>query len=71
MLCNGLYRRCVQPRHHRHSLAASVDDVLEQARVVPGDVEEVLLVGGSTLLPASSPSSSGEASLACWHPDLQ
>jgi molecular chaperone DnaK len=33
------------------SLAASVDEVLEQGRVAPGDVEEVLLVGGSTLLP--------------------
>ena len=33
------------------SLAASVDEVLEQARLTSADVEEVLLVGGSTLLP--------------------
>jgi molecular chaperone DnaK (HSP70) len=33
------------------SLAASVDEVLEQAGVSAKEVEEVLLVGGSTLLP--------------------
>jgi molecular chaperone DnaK (HSP70) len=33
------------------SLEDSVGDVLEQARVTVGDVEEVILVGGSTLLP--------------------
>jgi hypothetical protein len=38
---NGFYR----------SLAASVDEVLEQAKLTVADVEDVLLVGGSTLLP--------------------
>jgi molecular chaperone DnaK (HSP70) len=38
---NGFYR----------SLAASVEEVLEQGRLAAGDVEDVLLVGGSTLLP--------------------
>jgi molecular chaperone DnaK (HSP70) len=33
------------------SLAASVDEVLEQARVPAAAVDDVLLVGGSTLLP--------------------
>ncbi|HYG64775.1 MAG TPA: Hsp70 family protein [Thermoanaerobaculia bacterium] len=33
------------------SLAASLEEVLEQAGVKPDDVEDVLLVGGSTLLP--------------------
>src|SRR5215210_8159556 len=38
---NGFYR----------SLAASLEEVLEQGQVTAGDVEDVLLVGGSTLLP--------------------
>lgn len=38
---NGFYR----------SLETSVNDVLEEARLPPHGVEEVLLVGGSTLLP--------------------
>ena len=38
---NGFYR----------SLAASVDEVMEQAQVSADGVDEVLLVGGSTLLP--------------------
>ncbi len=33
------------------SLEESVEDVLEQARLAMSDVEEVMLVGGSTLLP--------------------
>lgn len=33
------------------SLAVSLEEVLEQGRVTPDDVEDVLLVGGSTLLP--------------------
>src|SRR6185295_8476701 len=33
------------------SLGASVEEVLEQGRVKPSEVEDVLLVGGSTLLP--------------------
>lgn len=33
------------------SLSASLDEVLEQGGVAAGDVEDVLLVGGSTLLP--------------------
>ena len=33
------------------SLSASVDEVLEQAKLSVNDVEDVLLVGGSTLLP--------------------
>lgn len=33
------------------SLGASVEEVFEQARVAVSDVEDVLLVGGSTLLP--------------------
>ena len=33
------------------SLNASLEEVLEQARVAASDVEDVLLVGGSTLLP--------------------
>jgi molecular chaperone DnaK (HSP70) len=33
------------------SLAASMEEVLETARVTESDVEDVLLVGGSTLLP--------------------
>jgi hypothetical protein len=32
-------------------LRASLDEVFEQSRLAPSDVEEVLLVGGSTLLP--------------------
>jgi molecular chaperone DnaK (HSP70) len=38
---NGFYR----------SLAASLEEVLEQGRVAANDIEDVLLVGGSTLLP--------------------
>ena len=37
------------------SLSASVDEVLEQGRVAASDVEDVLLVGGSTLLPGFFP----------------
>jgi molecular chaperone DnaK (HSP70) len=33
------------------SLAASVEEVLEEGGITAGDVEDVLLVGGSTLLP--------------------
>lgn len=33
------------------SLAASLEEVLEQGRVTANDIEDVLLVGGSTLLP--------------------
>lgn len=38
---NGFYR----------GLANALDEVLEQAKIAAADVEEVLLVGGSTLLP--------------------
>lgn len=37
------------------SLGASVDEVLEQAKLSVADVEDVLLVGGSTLLPGFFP----------------
>ena len=37
------------------SLGASVDEVLEQAKLSATDVEDVLLVGGSTLLPGFFP----------------
>lgn len=36
-------------------LTASIDEVLEQARVAPGAIDDVLLVGGSTLLPGVFP----------------
>jgi molecular chaperone DnaK (HSP70) len=36
-------------------LTASIDEVLEQARVAPAAIDDVLLVGGSTLLPGVFP----------------
>jgi hypothetical protein len=38
-----------------HSLAVALEEVLEQGHVAASDVEEVLLVGGSTLLPGFFP----------------
>jgi len=37
------------------SLTASIDEVLEQAKVGPAAIDDVLLVGGSTLLPGVFP----------------
>jgi molecular chaperone DnaK (HSP70) len=42
---NGFYR----------GLRSSLDEVFEQAKMAPADVEDVLLVGGSTLLPGVFP----------------
>jgi molecular chaperone DnaK (HSP70) len=42
---NGFYR----------GLTSSLDEVFEQAKMTPADVEDVLLVGGSTLLPGVFP----------------
>lgn len=36
-------------------LTHSIDEVLEQAKMAPADIEDVLLVGGSTLLPGVFP----------------
>lgn len=44
-------RQILDEQGFYRSLAASVDEVLEQGGMKPGDVEDVLLVGGSTLLP--------------------
>ncbi len=44
-------REILDERGFYRSLAASVDEVLEQAGLKPAQVEDVLLVGGSTLLP--------------------
>jgi hypothetical protein len=51
MLTRERLREILDENGFFRSLAASVDEVLEQAHVAPNDVEEVLLVGGSTLLP--------------------
>jgi hypothetical protein len=37
------------------ALTTSIDEVFEQARVLPSDIDDVLLVGGSTLLPGVFP----------------
>ncbi|HEY7215248.1 MAG TPA: Hsp70 family protein [Thermoanaerobaculia bacterium] len=44
-------RQLLDEQGFYRSLAVSVEEVLEQGGVKPGDVEDVLLVGGSTLLP--------------------
>jgi molecular chaperone DnaK (HSP70) len=44
-------RAILERRGFYRGLAASVDEVLEQAKIGSADVDEVLLVGGSTLLP--------------------
>jgi molecular chaperone DnaK (HSP70) len=50
-LTRGRLREILEEHGFYRSLAASVEEVLEQARLTAGDVEEVMLVGGSTLLP--------------------
>jgi len=56
--CSGLValtrdrlREILEERGFFRSLGASVEEVLEQGGVTANDVEDVLLVGGSTLLP--------------------
>jgi len=44
-------RKILDERGFYRSLSASLEEVLEQGGVKTGDVEDVLLVGGSTLLP--------------------
>jgi molecular chaperone DnaK (HSP70) len=44
-------REILEERGFYHSLAASLEEVLEQGGVNTGAVDDVLLVGGSTLLP--------------------
>jgi molecular chaperone DnaK (HSP70) len=50
-LTRGRLREILDEHGFYRSLAASVDEVLEQGGVAASDVEDVLLVGGSTLLP--------------------
>lgn len=50
-LTRGRLREILDEHGFYRSLGASVEEVLEQGRVAAGDVEDVLLVGGSTLLP--------------------
>jgi hypothetical protein len=53
------------------TLGTTLDEVLAQARATVQDVDEVLLVGGSTLLPGVYPLLSerfGRARLRSWHP---
>ena len=51
MLTRARLREILDANGFYRSLAASVDEVLEQAHLTTADVEDVLLVGGSTLLP--------------------
>ena len=48
-------RQLLEEQGFYRSLSASVDEVLEQGRVDASAVEDVLLVGGSTLLPGFFP----------------
>src|SRR5215207_1251768 len=50
-LNRGRLREILDEHGFYRSLNASVEEVLEQARMALSDVEDVLLVGGSTLLP--------------------
>ncbi len=50
-LTRARLREILEEQGFYRSLSASVDEVLEQGGVTVGDVEDVLLVGGSTLLP--------------------
>jgi molecular chaperone DnaK (HSP70) len=50
-LTRGRLRATLDENGFYRSLAASVDEVMEQAQLSGADVDEVLLVGGSTLLP--------------------
>lgn len=50
-LTRARLREILGERGFFRSLAASLEEVLEQGRVTADDVEDVLLVGGSTLLP--------------------
>jgi molecular chaperone DnaK len=50
-LTRGRLREILDEHGFYRSLNASVEEVLEQARLSMNDVEDVLLVGGSTLLP--------------------
>ncbi len=51
MLTRDRLREVLDEHGFYRSLNASVEEVLEQARMTVNDVEDVLLVGGSTLLP--------------------
>ena len=51
MLTRDRLREILDEHGFYRSLNASVEEVLEQARMTVNDVEDVLLVGGSTLLP--------------------
>jgi molecular chaperone DnaK (HSP70) len=53
------------------ALGASIDEVLTQAQAGPEHIDEVLLVGGSTLLPGVQPLLAdrfGRGRLRTWHP---
>ncbi len=50
-LTRARLREILDERGFYRALSVSLEEVLEQARLGPADVEEVLLVGGSTLLP--------------------
>jgi molecular chaperone DnaK len=54
-LNRGRLREILDEQGFYRSLNASVEEVLEQARLSMSDVEDVLLVGGSTLLPGFFP----------------
>lgn len=51
MLTRDRLREILDEHGFYRSLNASVEEVLEQGRIAASDVEDVLLVGGSTLLP--------------------
>ncbi|HEX7182046.1 MAG TPA: Hsp70 family protein [Thermoanaerobaculia bacterium] len=50
-LTNSRLREILDEHGFYRSLSASLEEVLEQGRVAASEVEDVLLVGGSTLLP--------------------
>ncbi len=50
-LTRGRLREILDEQGFYRSLAASVEEVLEQGKIGVSEVEDVLLVGGSTLLP--------------------
>ena len=47
--------RTLETNGFLHALTASIDEVLEQSRVSSASIDDVLLVGGSTLLPGVFP----------------
>lgn len=55
VLTRARLREILDEHGFYHSLAVALEEVLEQGHVAASDVEDVLLVGGSTLLPGFFP----------------